>query len=101
MGLKMNLTMINDFPIYFAIGFVWLSFHALLILIAGLVMKAPLAYMAISSQCCIGGAASAPIVAMSFNRHLAPVAVMFSVFGYAWANYMVWICAELMRHVHP
>lgn len=100
MGLKMDLTMINDFPIYFAIGFVWLSFHALLILIAGLIMKAPLAYMAISSQCCIGGAASSPIVAMAFNRHLAPVAVMFSVFGYAWANYMVWICAELMRMIN-
>ncbi|MDD8059158.1 MULTISPECIES: DUF819 family protein [Shewanella] len=100
MGLKMDLTMINDFPIYFAIGFVWLSFHAILILIAGIAMKAPLAYMAISSQCCIGGAASSPIVAMAFNRHLAPVAVMFSVFGYAWANYMVWICAELMRMIN-
>ncbi|GGP82516.1 DUF819 domain-containing protein [Shewanella ulleungensis] len=100
MGLKMDLTMINDFPIYFAIGFVWLGFHALLILIAGLIIKAPLAYMAISSQCCIGGAASSPIVAMAFNRHLAPVAVMLSVFGYAWANYMVWICAELMRMIN-
>ncbi|MGX9461339.1 DUF819 family protein [Shewanella sp. A14] len=101
MGLKMDLTMINDFPIYFAIGFVWLSIHALLVIIAGVLMKAPLAYMAISSQCCIGGAASSPVVALAFNRHLAPVAVMFSVFGYAWANYMVWICAELMKMVKP
>lgn len=101
MGLKMDLTMINDFPIYFAIGFVWLTIHALLVIIAGVLMKAPVAYMAISSQCCIGGAASSPVVAMAFNRHLAPVAVMFSVFGYAWANYMVWICAEMMKHIRP
>nr|CAD67693.1 hypothetical protein [Shewanella frigidimarina NCIMB 400] len=101
MGLKMDLTMINDFPIYFAIGFVWLMIHALLVIIAGVLMKAPVAYMAISSQCCIGGAASSPVVAMAFNRHLAPVAVIFSVFGYAWANYMVWICAEMMKHIRP
>ncbi|MGP1831858.1 DUF819 family protein [Shewanella frigidimarina] len=101
MGLKMDLTMINDFPIYFAIGFVWLTIHALLVIIAGVLMKAPVAYMAISSQCCIGGAASSPVVAMAFNRHLAPVAVIFSVFGYAWANYMVWICAEMMKHIRP
>jgi len=101
MGLKMDLTLINDFPIYFAIGFVWLAIHALMVIIAGLLMKAPLAYMAISSQCCIGGAVSSPVVALAFNRHLAPVAVLFSVFGYAWANYMVCLCAEMMKHITP
>ncbi|WP_153916038.1 DUF819 domain-containing protein [Shewanella sp. TC10] len=97
MGLQMDLTMIDDFPIYFAIGFVWLSIHAIVVIIAGLLMKAPVAYMALASQCCIGGAASSPVVAMAFHRSLAPVAIMFSVFGYAWATYMAWICAEMMR----
>ncbi|PMG75795.1 hypothetical protein BCU84_14615 [Shewanella sp. 10N.286.51.B7] len=97
MGLQMDLSMVDDFPIYFAIGFVWLSIHAMVVIIAGLLMKAPVAYMALASQCCIGGAASSPVVAMAFHRSLAPVAILFSVFGYAWATYMAWICAELMR----
>ncbi|MEZ9368788.1 DUF819 domain-containing protein [Shewanella sp. 10N.286.51.B2] len=99
MGLRMDLTMIDDFPIYFAIGFVWLAIHSLFVIIAGLVMKAPVAYMALASQCCIGGAASSPVVAIAFHRSLVPIAIMFSVFGYAWATYMAWLCAEMMRLV--
>ncbi|WP_076536973.1 DUF819 domain-containing protein [Shewanella sp. UCD-KL21] len=99
MGLRMDLTMIDDFPIYFAIGFVWLAIHSLFVIIAGLMMKAPVAYMALASQCCIGGAASSPVVAMAFHRSLVPIAIMFSVFGYAWATYMAWLCAEMMRLV--
>lgn len=97
MGLQMDLSMVDDFPIYFAIGFVWLSIHVIVVIVTGLLMKAPVAYMALASQCCIGGAASSPVVAMAFHRSLAPVAILFSVFGYAWATYMAWICAELMR----
>ncbi len=97
MGLQMDLSMVDDFPIYFAIGFVWLSIHVIVVVVTGLLMKAPVAYMALASQCCIGGAASSPVVAMAFHRSLAPVAILFSVFGYAWATYMAWICAELMR----
>ncbi|WP_144206574.1 DUF819 family protein [Shewanella donghaensis] len=99
MGLKMDLTMIDDFPVYFVIGFIWLTIHASFVIIVGLLMKAPVAYMALASQCCIGGAASSPVVAMAFHRSLAPIAIMFSVFGYAWATYMAWICAEMMRFV--
>ncbi|MEZ9139839.1 MULTISPECIES: DUF819 domain-containing protein [unclassified Shewanella] len=97
MGLQMDLSMVDDFPIYFAIGFVWLSIHVIVVVVTGLLIKAPVAYMALASQCCIGGAASSPVVAMAFHRSLAPVAILFSVFGYAWATYMAWICAELMR----
>ncbi|WP_394132609.1 DUF819 domain-containing protein [Shewanella maritima] len=101
MGLQMDLTTIDDFPIYFAIGFIWLFIHAFIVIIVGMFMRTPVAYMAISSQCCIGGAASSPVVAMAFNRSLAPVAILFSVFGYAWATYMAWICAEIMRNIQP
>ncbi|MBR9729273.1 DUF819 domain-containing protein [Shewanella intestini] len=101
MGLQMDLTTINHFPIYFFIGFIWLSIHGLFVLITGLFIRAPVAYMALSSQCCIGGAASAPVVAMAFHRSLTPIAILLSVFGYAWATYMAWLCAALMQGVTP
>ena len=101
MGLQMDITSIADFPIYFMIGGVWLFIHALFVFIAGCLMRAPVAYMAIASQCNLGGAASSPVVAMAYHKSFAPVAVLFSVLGYGVATYMAWICGELLKSVSP
>lgn len=101
MGLQMDITSIADFPIYFLIGAIWLLIHVLFILTAGYLMRAPVAYMAIASQCNLGGAASSPVVAMAFHKSFAPVAVLFSVFGYGVATYMAWICGELLKSITP
>lgn len=101
MGLQMDITSIADFPIYFLIGAVWLSIHVFFVVIAGYIMRAPVAYMAIASQCNLGGAASSPVVAMAFHKSFAPVAVLFSVFGYGIATYMAWLCGELLKTITP
>ncbi len=101
MGLQMDITSIVDFPIYFMIGGVWLFIHALFVVVAGCLMRAPVAYMAIASQCNLGGAASSPVVAMAYHKSLAPVAVLFSVLGYSVATYMAWICGELLKSISP
>ena len=101
MGLKMDISAIADFPIYFIMGFMWLAVHAAFIIVVGVLTRSPLAYMAIASQCNLGGAASSPIVAVAFHKAFAPVAVLLSVLGYALATYMAWICGELLRLVVP
>ncbi|WOT05955.1 DUF819 family protein [Shewanella youngdeokensis] len=101
MGLQMDVTSIADFPIYFLIGAIWLLFHAILVVIVGCMMRAPVAYMAIASQCNLGGAASSPVVAIAFHKSFAPVAVLLSVFGYCVATYMAWLCGELLKAVTP
>ncbi|MGS0694300.1 DUF819 family protein [Shewanella sp. 0m-4] len=101
MGLQMDITAIADFPIYFIIGFLWLLIHAAMVIFIGLMTRSPVAYMAIASQCNLGGAASSPVVAIAFHKGFAPVAVLLSVLGYALATYMAWICGELLRLVTP
>ena len=96
-GMKMDLTLILDNTGLIAIGVVWMSIHAgLLILIAKLI-KAPYFFLAVGSQANVGGAASAPIVAAAFHPSLATVGVLLAVFGYAIGTIAAILCTILME----
>jgi uncharacterized membrane protein len=96
-GMKMDLTMVFDNPGLIAIGLVWMSIHAgLLILIAKLI-KAPFFFLAVGSQANVGGAASAPIVAAAFHPSLATVGVLLAVFGYVIGTYGAILTTILMQ----
>jgi uncharacterized membrane protein len=99
-GMKMDVTMIADQPLFFVIGAIWMLIHASLMLIVAKLIKAPLFYMAVGSQANVGGAASAPIVASAFHPSLAPVAVMLAVFGYTVGTYMAWFCGQILQSIN-
>lgn len=96
-GMKMDVRMILDAPIYFVIGAIWMVIHASLMLIVAKLIKAPLFYMAVGSQANVGGAASAPIIASAFHPSLAPVGVLLAVLGYTLGTYMAWICGQILQ----
>jgi uncharacterized membrane protein len=98
-GMKMDVTMIAQTPIYFVIGVIWMIIHASLMLIVAKVIKAPLFYMAVGSQANVGGAASAPVVAAAFHPSLAPVGVMLAVLGYTVGTYMAWFCGQILQTI--
>lgn len=98
-GMKMDVRMILDAPIYFIIGAVWMVIHASLMLIVAKMIKAPLFYMAVGSQANVGGAASAPIVASAFHPSLAPVGVLLAVLGYTIGTYMAWFCGQILQTI--
>lgn len=98
-GMKMDITMIFDAPIYFVIGMIWMLFHAGLMLLVAKLIKAPLFYMAVGSQANVGGAASAPIVASAFHPSLAPVGVLLAVLGYTVGTVMAWFCGQILQVV--
>jgi uncharacterized membrane protein len=100
-GMSMDITAVVERPGLFALGAVWLSFHALLMLLVAWLIKAPMFYFAVGSQANIGGAASAPVVAAAFHPSLAPVGVLLAVLGYALGTYGAWLSAQLMRLVAP
>ena len=83
----------------FILGFIWMSFHALLLITVAKIIKAPFFFLAVGSQANVGGAASAPIVASAFHPSLAPVGVLLAVMGYAVGTYGAWICGVLMSMV--
>jgi uncharacterized membrane protein len=96
-GMRMDIMAIFDKPGFFAIGIIWLSIHAILLLVVGRLIRAPLFYLAVGSQANVGGAASAPVVAAAFSPTLAPVGVLLAVFGYTLGTYAAWVCAQVMR----
>ena len=100
-GMKMNMASVVEAPGLYLVGIVWIAIHALLLLLVGRLIKAPVFFLAVGSQANIGGAASAPIVASAFHPALAPVGVLVAVIGYALGTYGAWICGQLMRLVAP
>lgn len=99
-GMKMDVTMIADQPLFFVIGAIWMVIHASMMLVVAKVIKAPLFYMAVGSQANVGGAASAPVVASAFHPSLAPVAVMLAVLGYTVGTYMAWFCGQILQVIN-
>ena len=74
-----------------------MAIHAGVMLPVGRAITAPTFYLAVGSQANVGGAASAPVVALAFHPNLAPVGVLLAVLGYAVGTYGAWLCGQLMR----
>ncbi|MGJ8550855.1 DUF819 family protein [Winogradskyella wichelsiae] len=96
-GMKMDLTMIFDNLGLIAIGVIWMTIHAILLIVVAKLIKAPYFFLAVGSQANVGGAASAPIVASAFHPSLATVGVLLAVFGYAVGTIAAIGCTILME----
>ena len=96
-GMKMDLMMIFDNLGLIVIGVVWMTIHALLLILVAKLIKAPYFFLAVGSQANVGGAASAPIVASAFHPSLATVGVLLAVFGYAVGTIAAIGCTILME----
>ena len=96
-GMKMDLTLIFENVGLIAIGLVWMTIHALLLILVAKLIRAPYFFLAVGSQANVGGAASAPIVASAFHPSLATVGVLLAVFGYAIGTIAAIACTILMQ----
>lgn len=100
-GMKMDIRALGDHPGLFLVGGIWMLIHIVLLVIVGLMIRAPYFFLAIGSKANIGGAASAPVLAAAFHPSLAPVGVLLAVFGYVLGTYGAVLCATLMQVVAP
>ena len=96
-GMKMDLGKIFENPGLIAIGLVWISIHAGLLILVAKLIKAPYFFLAVGSQANVGGAASAPIVAAEFHPSLTSVGILLAVFGYVVGTAGAYICGLLME----
>ena len=96
-GMKMDLNQAFENPGLMFIGFVWISIHAILLIIVAKIIRAPYFFLALGSQANVGGAASAPVVAQAFHPSLATVGVLLAVFGYAIGTVGAILCTILME----
>jgi len=98
-GMKMDLTEIIKNPGLIFIGLIWMTIHAILLIIVAKIIKAPYFFLAVGSQANVGGAASAPIVASAFHSSLASVGVMLAVVGYVVGTVAALLSAIMMEMV--
>tara|TARA_X000001036_G_C20651402_1_gene795138 strand:- start:40 stop:1284 length:1245 start_codon:yes stop_codon:yes gene_type:complete len=100
-GMNMNILAVFENTGLFLLGFIWISFHAVLLILVAKIVKAPYFFVAVGSQANVGGAASAPIVAAYFSPSLAPVGVLLAVLGYVVGTYGAYISGLLLQGVSP
>ncbi|WP_127124832.1 DUF819 domain-containing protein [Pseudoflavitalea rhizosphaerae] len=98
-GLQMDILGVFRNSGLFLVGFIWLCFHALAMIIVGRMIKAPYFFFAVSGEANLGGAVQASLIASAFHPALAPVGVLLSVLGYVLGNYGGYICGLLMQWV--
>lgn len=83
-----------------AVGALWMILHVAAMLAVRRWLKAPIFFAAIGSRACIGGAASAPIVAAAFHPALVPVGVLLAILGYVFGTLGGVACAFLLKLVN-
>jgi uncharacterized membrane protein len=98
-GMQMDLGAVADNPGLFAIGFIWILIHAVILIVVCRWLKIPFFFLAVGSQANVGGSASASVVAASFHPSLAPVGVLLAILGYAIGTYGGYLTALMMQWI--
>lgn len=98
-GMQMDVGSIFSQPALFLVGFIWITIHGVVLLLVGKLTRSPFFFLAVGSQSCIGGPASAPVVASAFHTSLAPVGVLLAICGYAVGTYGGYMCGIFMQWV--
>ena len=100
-GMQMDILAILQNPGLFIVGFLWISFHAILLIIVAKIFKIPFFYFGVGSMANVGGVASASVMSAAFHPSLISVGVILSVFSYAIGTYAGWLTAVLMQLASP
>lgn len=98
-GMQMDLGAVADNPGLFLIGLIWMLVHAVILIVVARLLKIPFFFAAVASQACVGGTASAPVVAAAFHPSLASVGVLLAIFGYAIGTYGGYLTGLMMQWV--
>ncbi len=96
-GARAEFARVVDAPALVLIGAVWITLHAVILLLVRHKLRSPIFFAAVGSQANVGGAASAPLVAAAFHPALAPVGVLLAVGGYVLGTYAALLCAALLE----
>ena len=81
-GAQGDLRAVLDAPAFFLAGMLWIAIHALVLILAARLLRAPSFFIATGSMANIGGVGTAPIVAGIYHPAMAPVGLLMAVAGY-------------------
>lgn len=101
MGAKADLSGVSMSVFWFLSGaYIWIFIHGFFLLGAAKLFKVDVHTAAIASAANIGGAASAPIVAMHHRPSLVPVSILMAMLGYAIGSPAGYVAALLCQMVN-
>ncbi len=95
-GAKTKLSAVLNAPILLSMGLFWAAVHACILFALGWTFKIPSALLATASQANLGGVASAPLVASSYDAKLVPTGLILALLGNAFGNYAGILTAQFL-----
>lgn len=98
-GARSSISHINATLILIAAGFLIVILHAIILIAAARIFKAPMFLVATASQANIGGVASAPVVAAIYEPSLASVGLLLAVLGNILGTYLGIITGQICHFV--
>jgi uncharacterized membrane protein len=87
-GAQADIHQAASAPYFLLAGILCIILHMALVVLAAKLFRVDVHLAAIASVACIGGAASAPVVAAYHRKELVPVAIILALVGYALGNYL-------------
>ncbi len=95
-GAQADLKKIVSQPLWIVAGVVVIAVHALVLLGALRLLRAPSFFLGAASQASIGGYSSAPVVAEIYQPGLAPVGLLLAVVGNVLGTYLGLAVGQLL-----
>jgi uncharacterized membrane protein len=100
-GAQGDLRKVLSHPHFVLLGVIVVVVHALVLLAAVRLLRAPLFFFGASSQACFGGYSSAPLVAAIYHPAMAPVGLLLAVLGNVIGTYLGLAVAQLLSGLGP
>ena len=97
-GAKATLADIAASPVLLLAGVTWIIIHGVFLVIGARLLRSPMALAAAASQACVGGTASAPVVAGIYQPQLAPVGLLLAVLGNILGTFLG-LCTSHLCHL--
>ncbi|UCG51310.1 MAG: DUF819 family protein [Candidatus Latescibacterota bacterium] len=98
-GAQANIHEAANAPYFLLAGILCIVLHAGFCVVGAKLFRVDVHLTAIASVACIGGAASAPVVAAYHRKELVPVAILLALAGYALGNYLGLLAAYGCRWI--
>lgn len=97
-GATANLKNLAAAPVMLLAGITWMVIHGIFLIIGARLLRSPMALVAAASQACVGGTASAPVVAGIYQPQLAPVGLLLAVLGNILGTFLG-LCTSHLCHL--
>jgi uncharacterized membrane protein len=94
-GAKANLANLTSAPVLLLAGLTWIVIHGICLVIGARLLRSPMSLAAAASQACVGGTASAPVVAGIYQAQLAPVGLLLAVLGNIVGTFLGYFTSQL------